>query len=303
MSHFTFALTNEEAEPLLKKEISYYGPEYKLSYSRPGFLTFKSNGAFDFKPKLARITGLCHGKKELSELLKLPKAWVWKRTPEIEIPADLKSLSDKTIFKIGETVQLIMVVDPNEYWLGEYKLLSSHFQTPGEESSIEKKEVPSRAYYKIAEAFEAFDLPFEIQEKVLELGSAPGGATQFLLEQDMIVLGVDPAEMDEKIRKHRNFKHIKQPFESLRKDLLPHDIDWILCDINLPPNIILKEVYRLLEFLEPRGLVLTLKLNQDRFVETMRATAEGFKKRGYAKVEIKYLPSNRQEICLIAVHS
>lgn len=303
MSHFVFALTNEEAEPLLKKEISYYGPEYKLSYSRPGFLTFKSSGDFNFKPKLARITGLCHGKKDLNELLKLPCAWVWKRSSELTIPSDLQALSDKTLFKIGETVQLVMMVDPDEYWLGEYKLLSTHFQTPGEESSIEKKEVTSRAYYKIAEAYEAFDLPFEIQEKVLELGSAPGGATQFLLEQDMLVLGVDPAEMDETIRKHRNFKHIKQPFESLRQDLLPHDIDWILCDINLPPNIILKEVYRLLEFLEPRGVVLTLKLNQDRFVETMRPTMESFRKRGFTKVELKYLPSNRQEIALIAYHS
>jgi 23S rRNA (cytidine2498-2'-O)-methyltransferase len=303
MSHFVFALTNEEAEPLLKKEISYYGPEYKLSYSRPGFLTFKSNGAFDFRPKLARITGLCHGKKTLSELLKLSRAWVWKRTEDLIIPNELKELSDKTIFKIGELVTLIMIVDANEFWLGEYKLLPTHFQTPGEVSSIMEVDSPSRAYYKIAEAFEAFDLPFENQEKVLELGSAPGGATQFLLEQDMFVLGVDPAEMDPKIKKHPNFKHIKQPFESLRRDLLPTDIDWIISDINLPPNIVLKEVYRLLEFIEARGVVLTLKLNQDRFVETLRQTMETFKKKGFAKVEIKYLPSHRQEIALIAIHS
>lgn len=302
MSYFVFVLTNPEAEVLLKKEISYYGPEFMLSYSRPGFYTFKAQDEIPFRPKLARIHGICHGKKTLEELGKFNRAWAWKRNPDDELPASLKALSDKTIFKIGETVTLIMMVDPCEFWVGEYKLLKTHFQTPGEVSSIEEQEdVPSRAYYKIAEAFESFDLPFEIQEKVLELGSAPGGASQFLLEQDMQVYGVDTAEMDPKIKKNFNFKSIKKPFENLRPEDLPHDIDWIICDINLPPSVILKEIDRLLTFLEPRGLVLTLKINQDRLVPQMRPMMEQFRSKGFTKLDLKYLPSHRQEIALIAL--
>src|SRR5690606_11645909 len=109
--------------------------------------------------------------------------------PHLEVPKDLQELSDKTLYKKGETVTLVVMVGEDEYWVGTYQLEGHHFQTPGEVSSIPVKDVPSRAYYKLAEVVEAYDLPFENQERVLELGSAPGGASFVLLEQDMKVLG------------------------------------------------------------------------------------------------------------------
>jgi 23S rRNA (cytidine2498-2'-O)-methyltransferase len=301
MSHFYFALTNPEVEQLLKKELSISHPNFKLSYSRPGFLTFKAESASAFSPWMARISGLCFGKKTIQELEALPKAWLWKRDDSFTSPESLSKLSDNSLFKIGEKVTLIMMVGENEYWLGEYILKKTHFQTPGEVSSIEKREVPSRAYYKIAEAYEAFDLPMDFEEKVLELGSAPGGASLFLLDQELKVFGVDPADMDRSILAKRNFKHIKKPFENLNAENFQEDIDWIVSDVNLPPSVVIKEVERFLTFLEPRGLVLTLKINQDRYLRMLKPIVESFKKKGFTQVELKYLPSHRQEIALIAL--
>jgi predicted rRNA methylase YqxC with S4 and FtsJ domains len=303
MSHFVFALTNLEAEVLLKSELASDFKDFHPSYSRAGFLTLKATRGQEFFPIMARLTGLCLGKKSFSDLMSLEKAWVWKRDENFFMPPELKALSDRTIFKIGEIAKLIMIINPEEYWLGEYVLKRTHFQTPGEVTSIEKRQVPSRAYYKIAEAFEAFDLPFDQQEKVLELGSAPGGASLFLLEQDMIVYGVDPAEMDPQVKKHINFKHIQKPFETITGKNIDPDIDWIVSDINLPPTVILKEVERLLSFLNPRGLVLTLKLNQDRYLKMLKLIKERIKELGFERVEFKYLPSHRQEVVLIAMHS
>jgi len=138
---------------------------------------------------------------------------------------------------------------------------------------------------------------------VLELGSAPGGASLFLLEQDLQVLGVDPAEMDPGIIKKNNFKHLKRPFETLTNNDFKNDVDWIISDINLPPTVVLKEVERLLTFLNPRGLVLTLKLNQDRYLRLLNGLPEYFNKKGFDRVELKYLPSHRQEIALVALRS
>lgn len=301
MSQFFFVITNPEAEVLLKKEMSIGFPNFKLSYSRPGFLTFKAENATNFSPWMCRLSGICLGKKTLEELQALPKAWLWKRDENFEAPEGLSQLSDKSLFKIGETVSLIMMIGPQEFWLGEYTLKKTHFQTPGEVSSIEKKEVPSRAYYKIAEAYESFDLPMESQEKVLELGSAPGGASLFLLEQDLQVFGVDPAEMDKGVLKNFHFKHLKQPFETLNEHNFRQDIDWIISDVNLPPSVVLKEVDRFLGFLEPRGLVLTLKINQDRYLRMIKPVIQSYKDKGYTTVEVKYLPSHRQEIALIAL--
>lgn len=301
MSLFYFAVTNPEVEPLLKQEVATGYPQLKFSYSRPGFLTFKGENATAFSPWMCRLSGLCLGKKSVEELLQLPKAWLWKRLDQFNPPKELVELSDKSLFKIGEKVTLIMMVGEHEYWVGEYILKKTHFQTPGEVSSIEKRETPSRAYYKIAEAYEAFDLPMDYEEKVLELGSAPGGASLFLLDQELKVFGVDPAVMDPMVLKHRNFRHIRKPFETLNAENFKEDIDWIVSDVNLPPGVVIKEVERFLTFLEPRGLVLTLKLNQDRHFKMLKPILESFKKKGFSQVELKYLPSHRQEICLVAL--
>jgi 23S rRNA U2552 (ribose-2'-O)-methylase RlmE/FtsJ len=300
MAHYYFALTNVEAEALLKEEVKLRYPDLKLSYSRPGFITFKGENVIPFTPLFARVSGISLGKFRESEL-NYPKAWVWARNDTLIIPPGLKELSDRSLFKIGEKVTLIMFVGNDEFWVGQYVLMSHHFQTPGEVSSIPEKPVPSRAYYKLAEAFEAMDLPFDHHERVLELGSAPGGASLFLLEQDMKVMGVDPAEMDPIVNKHINFTHFKRPFETLTEKDFGGDVDWIVSDINLPPTVVMKEVYRLLEFLEPRGLVLTLKMNELKHLELIATIREKIKSNGFDKVEIKYLPSHRKEIALIAL--
>ncbi|MFP5384607.1 MAG: SAM-dependent methyltransferase [Bacteriovoracia bacterium] len=274
-----------------------------MSYSRPGFITFKGGGNEIFNPLFCRLSGLCHGKFRKEEL-KVSKAWVYPLKDQFVIPQDLQEISDRSLFKKGETVTLVIMAGEDEFWMGSYTLRQDHFQTPGEVSSIpDRSDVPSRAYFKLAEAYEAFDLPFEHQEKVLELGSAPGGASLFLLEQDMKVLGVDPADMDPLVAKKFDFKHIRKPFETLTEKDFIGDIDWIISDINLPPTVVLKEVFRLLTFLSPRGLVLTLKINDLKHLEVVATVREKFRKLGFEKVDLKYLPSHRKEIALIALHS
>lgn len=302
MTQFYFVLTNVEAETLLKEEMRLRYPEFRMSYSRPGFITFKGVSEVIFKPLFARVFGLCHGRFKKSEL-SLEKAWVYSLNPALEVPTDLKELSQKSIFKPGETVNLVIMAGPDEFWLGTYTLQKTHFQTPGEVSSILEADVPSRAYYKIAETFESMDLPFENQDRVLELGSAPGGASQFLLEQDMKVLGVDPADMDPKILKKFDFKHLRKPFETITESDLKGDVDWVISDINLPPTVVLKEIFRILTFTEPRGVILNLKINDLKHLEVVASVRDKFRKLGFDSVELKYLPSHRKEIALIALHS
>lgn len=297
---FYFTLTNPEAEDLLKEEIRVSYPSFRFSYSRTGFLTFKAEKEVSFAPVFCRVSGVCIG-KIAKENLKYERAWVWKREESLNIPPELAALSEKTIFRPGEKVTLIMMIGPEEFWVGEYTMKPTHFQTPGEVSSILETDSPSRAYYKIAEAAEAFDLPFDHGEIVLELGSAPGGATQFLLEQDMKVYGVDPADMDAKIVKHVNFRHYRMPFELITKETFKNDIDWIISDVNLPPTIVMREVIRLHEFMEPMGLVLTLKINDSKHLRLLWDFVDSIASLGYQRYALKYLPSHRQELCLVAL--
>jgi 23S rRNA (cytidine2498-2'-O)-methyltransferase len=273
-----------------------------MSYSRPGFITFKADNDCTFAPLFCRVYGLCYGKFKLSEL-GAERAWAYPVHSKLELPSELKALSEQSLFKKGETVRLIVMTGADEFWVCSYTLMSHHFQTPGEVSSILQRDVPSRAYFKIAEAYEAFDLPFEQQEIVLELGSAPGGASLFLLEQDLKVIGVDPAEMDPVILKNINFKQIRKPFETLTDEDFRTGVDWIISDINLPPTVVIREVFRLLTFLEPRGLLVTLKMNDLKHLEVVASIREQLRKQGFRKVELKYLPSHKKEICLLALHA
>ena len=302
MTQFFFVLTNIEAETILKEEIKLRYPELRLSYSRPGFITYKGDREISFNPLFCRVSGLSLGKFKKSEL-KQDRAWVFSVNSKLPIPEDLQTLSDKSIFKKGETVTLIIMTGPDEFWVGSYTLRTHHLQTPGEVSSILEKDVPSRAYYKLAEAYEAFDLPFDHQETVLELGSAPGGASLFLLEQDLRILGVDPAEMDSGITKNINFKHIKKPFEVLEEKDFKRGVDWIISDINLPPTIVVREIFRMLTFLEPRGLIITLKINDMKHLNMISAIREQVRNQGFDRVELKYLPIHKKEIALIALRS
>jgi 23S rRNA (cytidine2498-2'-O)-methyltransferase len=303
MANFYFALTNPEAEGLLKQEVAHSWPTLRPSYSRPGFMTFKGDEKkVAFNPLMARVSGECLGKKSRAEVLAFPRAWIFSLNPDQPMPPELLALSEKSLFKVGEIVTLVVMVKSEEFWVGSYRLERTHMQTPGEVSSILLRETPSRAYYKLAEAWEVFELDFCPGQRVLELGSAPGGASQFLLEQEMKVLGVDPGKMDEVILGHKNFRHLPRALESLTQDKLPEDVDWIISDVNLPPTVVLREIERLLGFLSPEGVVVNLKLNQDKHLQSLESFKQAFKRKGFAQVELKYLPSHRREIALIATH-
>src|SRR5690606_627743 len=99
MAYYYFALTNVESESLLKEEVSLRYPEFRISYSRPGFLTFKGENLISFNPLFARVSGQTIGKFREKELL-YSKAWVWARNDKLEIPSHLQEVSAKTIYKV-----------------------------------------------------------------------------------------------------------------------------------------------------------------------------------------------------------
>src|SRR4051812_24379484 len=129
MAHFYFALTNVDAEPLLKEEISLRYPDCKLSYSRPGFYTFKAEKEIVFNPVFCRLAGESRGKFKKDEL-DFEKAWVYAVNSKLEIPADLQEISNNTLYRKGETVSLIIMAGNDEFWVGSYTLRADHFQTP-----------------------------------------------------------------------------------------------------------------------------------------------------------------------------
>jgi hypothetical protein len=99
--------------------------------------------------------------------------------------------------------------------------------------------------------------------------------------------------------------HLAKKVGALRWEELPARVDWLLVDVNLAPQVALHEVARLMPRLLPtlRGAVFTLKLNDWTFVTALPALVERIQQMGLPDVRLKHLPSNRQEVCAIALHA
>jgi hypothetical protein len=82
-------------------------------------------------------------------------------------------------------------------------------------------------------------------------------------------------------------------------------VDWLLVDVNLAPQVALHEVRRLLPRLLAtlRGAVFTLKLNDWSFVAELPALVDRIHQMGFAEVRLRHLPSNRREVCALALHA
>ena len=97
--------------------------------------------------------------------------------------------------------------------------------------------------------------------------------------------------------------HVAKKVGALRWEELPAQIDWLLVDVNLAPQVALHEVGRLMPRLRAglRGAVFTLKLNDWTFVAELPALVDRIRQMGLPDVRMQHLPSNRKEICAVAL--
>lgn len=149
---------------------------------------------------------------------------------------------------------------------------------------------PSRAYLKLWETFTLTRQWPKAGERVLDLGSAPGGWTFVLAELGADVLSVDKAPLDERVAKRPNVTHRRMSAFAL--DPAEVSADWVFSDVICYPERLLKLVHRWMDAGVQR-FVCTLKFQG----ETDHATAERF-----ARIEgarLMHLSHNRHELTFV----
>ena len=200
----------------------------------------------------------------------------------------------------GARVLDLCPVSPTEWWLGWHRETTSDTLWPG---GSFPEELPggaiSRGYLKIREGLAWAGFRPQPEERCVELGCAPGGASQALLDLGLLVVGVDPADVDERLLSHPRFVHIAQRSNKVpRKAFL--GIDWLFSDINLPPAYTLDTVEGILEHpgVNFKGMLLTLKLGDWDLAAEIPAYLERIRSWQYAHVRARQLSLNRREICV-----
>ena len=199
----------------------------------------------------------------------------------------------------------VVLVEPGEWWVGCHYTSRRLDCYPGGVLPLELPEhAVSRAYLKMQEALQWSALPISRGDLCVELGCAPGGASQALMEQGLQVLGVDPAEVDPAVLEEQQFTHLRRRSTEVRQKQL-RGVQWLAADMNVAPTYTLDAVEEVVsnELTNVRGMILTLKLADWKLANEIPKLIERVRSWGYRDIRTRQLAFNRQEICLVALRS
>jgi 23S rRNA (cytidine2498-2'-O)-methyltransferase len=348
-SAFLMVTCQAGAEGALKGEMARTWPDFRLAYSRPGFVTFKLPTAFsfladfDFGAVFARATSFSLGKivgTDPAEMARrvwelwggrtVERIHVWQRdqaapgdpdaiagvAPEARAvaarlvescpqAAHLRpnaAASDRPARR-GDAVLDCVLVEPGQWWIGHHVAGSLVSRWPGGMFDIAlPADVVSRAHFKMEEALRWSELPIPAKARCMEIGSAPGGASQALLARQLEVIGVDPAAMAPAVASHPRFTHIRRRVVQVPKRAF-RKVRWLTADMNVAPAYTLEAVESIVTHSEVnvRGLLLTLKLVDWKLADELPAYLERVRSWGYNIVRARQLVGNRQEVCVAAL--
>jgi len=313
---FVFATCLPGVEPALKLEVARTRPELRFAYSRPGLVTFKSprevapddvTGA-----AFARVWGASLGAaadvdaaRQLLASFAPSRVHVFSRDPDAQLElAPWQTLGPGGPAEPGELVADVIVAENEPAWLGVHRHDPTRPPHPGAAIPVEvPPDAPSRAYAKLEEAIAWAKLPVAAGQVALEIGAAPGGAVLALARRGLEVIGVDTGALAPEVLALPNVTHVAKKVGALRWEELPARVDWLLLDVNLAPQVALHEVARLMPRLRGtlRGAVFTLKMNDWKFVSELPRLVERIREMGLPDARLRHLPSNRREICAVAL--
>ena len=237
-------------------------------------------------------------------------------TPLADEVADLliqhkPDLGSQWALEVNQTAALndrvidCVLVEPGEWWFGWHRAHSFESRFPGGVPDLNPPEnMVSRTYLKMAEALLWSELPIKFSDECVEIGSAPGGSCQALLETGMSVTGIDPAEMDPIVLAHPQFQHWRARAKDLKRaDFGP--FRWLMADANVAPNYTLDTVEAIVSHPEVQieGMLLTLKLTERELASEIPAFHKRIRSWGFDIVRSRQLAFCRREICVLALTS
>jgi 23S rRNA (cytidine2498-2'-O)-methyltransferase len=197
----------------------------------------------------------------------------------------------------------VVIVEPGEWWIGYHKAVKTAERWPGGAIPVRlPSHAVSRAYAKLEEAIQWSGLPLVAGEECVEIGCAPGGASQALLERGLFVTGIDPADIEPVVLEHARFRHLKKRGSDVRRTEF-EGVRWLIADMNIAPQDTLDEVESIVRHpsVSIRGLVLTLKCSEWNVAEQLPKFVARVREWGYRDVRYRQLVTGGQEICLVAL--
>lgn len=296
-SQFILCLTVPGNENHLKHEIETRFKFLRPSFQKKNFISFKADKEIGLH-ELEKINPIFSLRTSLF-IEKKSSVEISSQDHMIEINGELNSNQGQPS-QIGETVTDIFKLSDKEYWIGQHIHTKNVSAYPFSNPNVTLPEhSPSRAYLKIAEALILSQTEIK-NSTILELGSAPGGASLRMLELGAKVIGVDPGLMDQSILDNPSFTHILDSVQKVSSRNLPENVDWLVNDMNIPFEQSIEESQRLMK-LRARGLkgaFITVKLSNPHILKKCLLYIDKMRKE-FKEVVCLQLPSHKKEFLLI----
>jgi 23S rRNA (cytidine2498-2'-O)-methyltransferase len=219
-----------------------------------------------------------------------------KMPPQIDIDPTARTVP-------GNLVLDCVLVEPDEWWVGCHRAFNTASCWPGGLFfAPAPPDAVSRAYLKMEEALAWSRLPARPGDLCVEIGAAPGGSSQALLNRGLRVIGIDPADIDPVVVANPNFEHWKMRGADVRRREF-RKVRWLTADMNVAPRYTLDTVEAIVTHREVHieGLLLTLKLMDGTPALEVPEYLKRVSSWGFAQVEARQLHHNRHDFCLAAM--
>ena len=208
------------------------------------------------------------------------------------------------IARPGDLVLDCLSDGDDRWWIGWHRASSPSTCWPG---GLHPRPLPgdkvSRAWLKLDEAIASFGVEFREGQHACELGAAPGGACQRLLESGLEVVGIDPALVDPVVAALSGFTQWRKrardvPLRDLR------GFEWVVADMNIDPTSTLEAVGRVVTAPGSRasGIIATLKIPDWSRAVGLDDWLGQFRAWGFTP-RARQLSTGGREVCVVALRT
>jgi len=246
------------------------------------------------------------------------RAWdaihVWHRDPKLATESDPAAMRSAlleafglrkdlpTVARPGDLVLDCLVDSETRAWIGWHRArLPASLHAGGFHPQSLPPDKVSRAWLKLDEALASFGLVLAPGERACELGCAPGGACQRLLEAGLHVVGIDPAAVDPRVAAQPRFAQWRMRARDVKLRGF-RGFDWIVADMNIDPRSTLAAIERVVtaDGVRPRGIIATLKLPDWSRAAELPGWLERFRGWGF-RTAARQLSTGGREVCVVAL--
>lgn len=309
--------------------------QFSPAFSRPGFITWKltSDQAMDEKTFQSKVReklesvilvhhwGVSIGfSKDVSELRKqVPSGMAVQECTRVF--NDLNPTSGEFPKSNFKTHFDLVEVDPGYYFLGRTGWTFGDSGYPGGRSPLNLPPLsPSRAFLKLEEVIQRRGLIIEKNDRVLEIGASPGGASLTLVRRGANVIAIDPFEIEPEILKtfSKQIRHFKGTLKEwhqsnkLNANEGKTGFDWWISDANISAGDSIRDIIDLqkqfwskkLPTLPRFGLILTLKMIKKSdwdAIGTFASVLQSRLKESFQTSQVFQYPMHHKEVVLVAL--